>query len=90
MDDDGGGDVMGVVPDLVEEVESWLCGGWHSVVGPGREPEVGDVARHKPLRKGEKRRRRRGKVINISLCMMKNQVKTDRWIDRQTDGKMDR
>ena len=54
VDDDGGGDVMGVVADLVEEVESWLCGGWHSVVGPGREPEVGDVARHKPLRKGEK------------------------------------
>ena len=59
VDDDGGGDLLGVVSDGREEVESWLRGGRHSVIWPRREPEVGDVTRHKFLEKesGEKRKR---------------------------------
>lgn len=83
MDDDGCGDVVSMAADLVEEVHRWLGGGWHSVVGPGCEPEVGDVTRHEPLRKGEEKEEdeERGKDIKSTM----HNSKSGGWTDRQTD-----
>ena len=69
VDDDGGGDLLGVVSDGREEVESWLRGGGHSVIWPRREPEVGDVTRHKFLEKesGEKENVFAGTCVIVSV-----------------------
>ena len=49
VDDDGGGDFLGVATDVREEVEGGLRGGGHAVVWPRREPEMSHLTRYQFL-----------------------------------------
>ena len=45
VDDDWGGDILGVATDVGEELEGGLRGGRYAVVWPRREPEMSHLTR---------------------------------------------
>jgi hypothetical protein len=53
VDDDWGGDILGVATDVGEELEGGLRGGRYAVVWPRREPEMSHLTRDQFLAVGD-------------------------------------